>query len=119
MRRFATACIATAVFLTSCMAPDNHDANVAAIKNTETQWNADWAARDMDKILAHFADDPFFVTAGAPAFTTKDALRAAFKGMIADPALSLKFEAKRVEVSVAGDVGYTMGDYQLDPHRSQ
>ena len=99
--------------MTGCMAPDNHDANVAAIRNIEMQWNADWAAKDLDKIVAHYADDVFMVAPGAPALTTKDAVRAAFKEMIADPALSLKFEAKRVEVSVAGDIGYTMGEYQL------
>jgi uncharacterized protein (TIGR02246 family) len=124
MKRFtaAFAALGLVLLLAGCMAPDNHDANVKAIKDTETQWNADWAAKDMDKILAHFADDPFFVTAGSPALTTKDALHTAFKDMVADPALSLKFQAARVEMSASGDVGYTMGDYQLtltDPSTKQ
>jgi len=104
------------------MAPDNHDANVKAIKDTEAQWNADWAAKDVDKIVAHYADDLFLVAPGGPAITTRDAARAAFKQMTADPAISLKFQAKRVEVSAAGDIGYTMGDYQLtltDPATKQ
>jgi ketosteroid isomerase-like protein len=112
MKRFA-GLAALALLMTGCMAPDNHDANVTAIKNTETQWNADWAAKDLDKIVAHYADDVFIVSPGAPALTTKDAARAAFKEVIADPTGSLKFQPTRVEVSAAGDIGYTMGEYQL------
>jgi uncharacterized protein (TIGR02246 family) len=109
------AAVALVFVSTGCNAtpPDTHDADVKAIKDNEVQWNADWAAKDVDKLMAHYADDVFFVTAGAPAVTTKDALRAAFKGMVADPALSLKFQASRVEVAKSGDVGYTMGTYTL------
>jgi uncharacterized protein (TIGR02246 family) len=109
------AAVALVFVLAGCNAtpPDTHDADVKAIKDNEVQWNADWAAKDVDKLMAHYADDVFFVTAGAPAITTKDALRAAFKGMTADPALSLKFQASRVEVAKSGDMGYTMGTYTL------
>ncbi len=118
MKRFmltGAAVVALIFVLTGCNAapPDTHDADVKAIKDNEVQWNADWAAKNLDKLMAHYADDVFFVTAGAPAITTKDALRAAFKGMTADPALSLKFQASRVEVAKSGDVGYTMGTYTL------
>jgi ketosteroid isomerase-like protein len=33
--------------------------------------------------------------------------------MIADPALTLYFEASQVEVSKSGDLGYTRGTYQM------
>jgi uncharacterized protein (TIGR02246 family) len=114
MKKLVLACAAAlALGTTGCQAPDTHDADVKAIKDNEVQWNADWAAKDLDKLIAHYADDVFFVTAGAPAITTKDALRAAFKGMTADPVLSLKFQATRVEASKSGDAGYTMGTYTL------
>jgi uncharacterized protein (TIGR02246 family) len=115
MKRTVLACAIALATLTGCnqAPPDTHDADVKAIKDNEVQWNADWAAKDLDKLMAHYADDVFFVTTGAPAITTKDALRAAFKEMAADPALSLKFQATRVEVSKSGDAGYTMGTYTL------
>lgn len=124
MKPTILAAAAALVMLTGCTAsmPDTHDADVKAIKDNEVQWNADWAAKDLDKLMAHYADDVFFVTSGAPAVTTKDALRAAFKDMVADPALSLKFQATRVEVAKSGDVGYTMGTYTLtvtDPATKQ
>jgi ketosteroid isomerase-like protein len=43
----------------------------------------------------------------------KEAIRSALKQMAADPALSLKFEATRVEVASAGDSAYTQGSYTL------
>jgi ketosteroid isomerase-like protein len=39
--------------------------------------------------------------------------------MTADPALSLKFQASKVDVSASGDLAYTQGSYTLtatDPH---
>lgn len=125
MKRIVIGCAAAlALMVTGCnpAPPDTHDADVKAIKDNEVQWNADWAAKDMDKLIAHYADDVFFVSPGAPAITTKDALRPAFKDMIADPALSLKFQATRVEVAKSGEMGYTMGTYTLtltDPASKQ
>jgi uncharacterized protein (TIGR02246 family) len=118
MRRFAAACAAAMVLfmtasLVSCMAPDNHDANVTAIKNTETQWNADWAAKDLDKIAAHYADDAVMIVTGSPAVSGKDAIRASFKAMAADPAVSLKFQPSKVEVGKSSDIGFTEGSYTL------
>ncbi len=117
MKRFAAVCavMALGLLMTGCgAAPDTHDADVKAIRDNEAQWNLDWAAKDMDKLIAHYADDVFFVSPGAPAVTSKDALRAAFKEMIGDPALSLKFQATRVEVAKSGEVAYTMGTYTLN-----
>ncbi len=35
------------------------------------------------------------------------------KEMVDDPALSLKFQVSRVEVSSSGDMGFTQGVYQM------
>src|SRR5690242_3648702 len=113
-----TTLLATAVavmMLTGCnqAMPDTHDADVKAIRDNETQWNADWVAKDLEKLMAHYADDAILGVPGGPAASGKDAIRAGFKEMVADPALSLKFSADKVEVAKSGDVGYTQGKYQL------
>jgi ketosteroid isomerase-like protein len=57
-----------------------------------------------------------------PATTGKDAIRAALKGMVTDPALSLKFHASKVDVAQSGDIGYTQGSYTMtmtDPQSKQ
>jgi uncharacterized protein (TIGR02246 family) len=116
MKRILSLCAisAIAITLTACnQLPDTHDADVKAINDTETQWNQDLAAKDLEKVVAHYADDGSLIIAGAPASTGKDAIRAAFKGLIADPALSLQFHATRVEVAKSGDLGSTQGPYSL------
>jgi len=99
--------------LAGCTAPDTHDADVKAIKDNEVQWNKDFAAKDQAKLVAHYADDAVLMSPGAPAANGKSAIEGVFKEMLADPALSLKFESARVEVSKGGDVAYTQGSYTM------
>jgi uncharacterized protein (TIGR02246 family) len=93
--------------------PDTHDDDVKAISDNETQWNQDWAAKDVDKILAHYADDAILMAPGAEAAKGKDAIKSGLSGMVADKALSLTFKASKVDVAKSGDIGVTQGDYQM------
>ena len=91
--------------------PDTHDADVKAIHDIEVQWNQDFQAKDADKLVAHYSDDAVLMNPGTPASSGKDAIRTALKGMLTDPAFSLKFQATQVEVAKSGDVAYTRGQY--------
>jgi uncharacterized protein (TIGR02246 family) len=122
MKPFATLCAITAMALTmtACKqtpdtpdTPDTHAADVKAIQDNEAQWNQDFAAKDNDKIVANYAEDAILMVPGAPAISGKEAIRTALKPMAADPALSFKFQASRVEVAKSGDVGYTQGTYTM------
>jgi uncharacterized protein (TIGR02246 family) len=125
MKRFATLCAITAIALTmtACnQTPDTHDADVKAIQDNEAQWNQEYAAKDNDKIVAHYADDAILMVPGTPSTSGKEAIRAALKEMVADPALSLQFHATKVEVAKSGDVAYTQGTYTMtltDPKTKQ
>lgn len=120
MKAFAALC-GTAVIVFSIAAcnqppaapPDTHDAEVKAISDTETQWVKEWAAKDVDKIAATYADDAVVMTPGMDAVHGKDAIHAMLKQMTADPALSLTFQATKVEVAKSGDIGYTQGSYKM------
>jgi len=125
MNRFATFIGSTAIALTviGCnQTADTHDADVQAIKATEAQWNQDYVSRDVDKIASHYADDAVLVAPGSPATSGKSAIHDALKQMVADPTLSLKFQASTVDVSKSGDLAYTQGSYTLtatDPQTKQ
>lgn len=122
MKRLAALCAALAVAcsLTACNqapaptpAPNTHDADVKAIQDNETQWVQDFASRDAAKITAHYADDAILMTPGGPPATGKEAIGKAIAGMVADPALSLKFQSSKVDVATSGDLGYTQGSYTM------
>lgn len=120
MKAFAALC-STAVIVFSIAgcnqppapAPDTHDADVKAISDLETQWNKDWAAKDADKIAANYADDAVIMTPGGDPMRGKDAIHNGLKQMVADPALSLTFQATKVDVAKSGDLGYTQGSYKM------
>ena len=94
-------------------APDTRAADTQALKDIEAGWNQDWAAKDAGRLVAHYADDAVLMAPGMDAAQGKDAIRKGLGEMVADPALSLKFQASMVEVSKSGDLGYTQGSYTL------
>src|SRR5215469_16090827 len=101
--------------LTGCsQAPaTNADADIKALKDTEAQWNQDFAAKDADKIVAHYTDDAVLMNPGMPASVGRPAIQKTIKDMVGDPALSIKFQATQVEVAKSGDVAYTHGNYTM------
>jgi uncharacterized protein (TIGR02246 family) len=125
MKRFATLCaiITVAFTMSACnQTSASHDADVKAIQDNEAQWNQDYAAKDNNKIIAHYADDAILIVPGMPSTSGKEAIGAALKQMVSDPALSLQFHPARVEVARSGDVAYTQGAYTLtltDPQTKQ
>ena len=125
MKRIATLIGGTAIALmaTACNQPaDTHDADVKALKDNEAQWSQAWAAKDPDKIASYYADDAVVMVPGSPATSGKAAIRDSLKQMLSDPAVSLNFQASRVDVAKSGDLAYTQGAYTLtvtDPQTKQ
>lgn len=124
MRVFAAICVGgvLALMMTGCMAPDTHDADVKAIKDLEAQWNQDFKAKNLDKVLGYYTSDAALLGSNAPIANTSDARRAADKQMMDDPNFQLQFVATKVEVAKSGDVGYTEGSYMMtmtDPATKQ
>ena len=92
---------------------ETHDTDVQAIKDLEAQWNKEYEAKDLDKLVGHYTDDAVLMAPGTAPAVGKDAIRSELRQMVADPALSLKFEATRVEVASGGDMAYTQGSYTI------
>ena len=119
LRFLAVITILLALGMTGCkQAPapqtsDTHDADVQAIKDNEAQWNKDWQAKDVDKLVAHYTDDAVLMAPGMSPLTGKDAIRTGLQGMVNDNALSLTFSADRVDVAKSGDMAYTQGAYTM------
>lgn len=91
--------------------PDTRAADEQTIRDGETQWGKDFAAKDMDRILSHYADDGSVLMPGLPILTGKDAIRGGLKDALADPAFVLDLKTGKIEVSKGGDVAYSQGTY--------
>ena len=110
--------IGLSIFLGACSetpapAPDTSAADQKAIKDGEVAWASDWAARDLDKIVSHYADDADVLNPDTPIMKGKDAIRTGIGGMLADKSLSLSFTTVSAQVSKSGDLGYTEGTYSM------
>jgi uncharacterized protein (TIGR02246 family) len=125
MKPIFSFCAATviALFVTAChQTLSSNDADVKAIQDTESQWNQDFAARDLEKIAGHYTDDAVFMVSGSSANFGKDAIRNGFRDMVSDPGMTMKFQATKVDVAKSGDLAYTRGTYTLtvtDPQSKQ
>ena len=108
-------CVALSALLTGCASsmPDTHDADVAALKDTEAAWAKDAATKDVEKFVAHYSDDASVLIPEMPILTGKEAIRGGLKPMLSDPNFELTFAATKVDVAKSGDLGYTQGSYSM------
>ena len=88
-----------------------HAAEMQAIRQNEMRWNQEFAAKDLEKIVAHYAADAVMTAPGLPAFDGREAIHAALKEMLADPGMTMKFQPSRVEIGASGDMASTMGTF--------
>src|SRR5690242_18217353 len=64
--------------------PDTRAADEQAIRDSETAWVKEFAAKDTDKIVAHYADDGTMLLSNTPTMTGKEAIRTGIKDAVAD-----------------------------------
>jgi uncharacterized protein (TIGR02246 family) len=93
--------------------PDTRAADEKTIRDGEVAWVKDFAAKDMDKIVAHYADNGTVLMPDAPIMAGKDAIRAGMKDVVTDPKFSLDLVTGKVEVSSGGDLAYSQGSYTV------
>jgi len=110
--------LALAVLLFGCAQapppapPDTRAADEQAIRDIETAWVKAFAAKDMDKILAPYANDATVLLSNAPTMVGKDAIRAGMKDTVTDPKFSLDLKTAKVYVS-KDDLAYSQGTYSV------
>src|SRR5688500_16922077 len=117
MRRLSmtAAAVAGALVLAGCERNAEHEAgrNAAAesaaaadaIRAVEARWNREYAARDVEAILRHYAADGTLTGPGEGPQSGNAAIRAAVTRMVGDPAFRLEFRNERVDVASSGDMG--------------
>lgn len=92
-------------------APDTRAADEKAIRDGEAQWVKDFATKDPEKVLAHYADDADSMIPEMKLMTGHDSIRAGLKEEFSDPNSTLDFHPDRVEVSRSGELAYSQGTY--------
>jgi uncharacterized protein (TIGR02246 family) len=117
MLKISMVSLAGVLLLTGCNTapPPAPAVDIAAeqgkLRDVEAAWVKEAAAKDVEKAVAHYADDAVMMVPGMPAMKGKEAIRAGWKGMLDDPNGKLVFSSDRVEISQSGDMATTRGAY--------
>jgi ketosteroid isomerase-like protein len=93
--------------------PAQTAAVAAQIKAGEAAWVKDYANRDVNRAIAHYAGDAMLMPAGMDRMSGPKAIRGGLEGLAKDPNFQLTFAAERVEVAASGDLAYTRGTYRM------
>jgi uncharacterized protein (TIGR02246 family) len=112
------AAFALAVIVAGCNqapppAPDTHDADVKAIRDVAAAQAQAFAAKDLDKACAVYADDASLFMPDSPVLNGVAAIKAAMKPLFADKNSSGTFVETKAEVARSGDLGYLYGAYTV------
>ncbi len=94
-------------------APDTHDADVKAIKDTEAAWLQAFKSKDPDKTVSYYTDDASLLIPNEPIISGREGAKQALAPLLADPNFDIHFEAVKVDVAKSGEIGYTQGTYTM------
>ena len=115
-----TTAAAAAVLLAGCTQPppapvvaDTREADTKAIHDVEAAWVQAWSTKDVDKIATFYADDATLLIPDAPVLNGMAAIKTGLKPLVEDKNFSGTFAAAKVEVSKAGDLGYSQGTFTI------
>ena len=87
-------------------------ADEKAVRDADAAWSKAAAAKDLDKTVSFYADDAVVLPPNDTAKTTKDGIRALWKGLI-DSVTSVSWTATKVEMSKSGEMACLTGTYEL------
>ena len=109
---------AVALLLGACKpaappATDDSAAAAEAIKAADAAWEKAVSSKDTTGAMGAVASDGAVLGPNAPAATTPDAIKGMFVTFWGMPAISIHWTATKVEAAKSGELGYSMGSYQL------
>lgn len=110
---FLAGCIALLSF-TSVGAASAADTKIEqALRDLDDQWSKAAGAKDLDKTVSYYAEAAVVMPPNAPSATTKEAIRNAWKELLASPGAAISWKTTKVEVAQSGDIGYSSGTYEF------
>jgi len=107
--RLGPARIGAADILTNGQRPED----VRRIAKLDADWNRNVAARDLDALMAAYAENGIAFAQNQPPVHGKAALREYWAGLLALPGLAFDTADTHIVVSEGGDMAWVAGTYTL------
>ena len=83
----------------------------AAIKADEKKWNAEFKAKDQEGLVAHYADDAYFIAPGVKAANGSTEICKTYSDALNDQNFELSFASDKVDIAASGDLAYARGRF--------
>jgi ketosteroid isomerase-like protein len=113
MRRILVFMAALLVLTVSGCAPQvDIEAEEAAIREMDVECLKAAQVKDVERMVACYAEGASVFPANAPVVTGTEAIRASFSKLYAKPGFAVTWQMAQVEVSSAGDLAYGHGTYE-------
>ena len=91
--------------------PIDLEAAKAALMEVDRAWSE--TPPNADAFTAFAAEGAYFLNPEAPQAVGKEQIREAISQLFSAPGLALQWKASSAEVSSSGDLGYTLGTFEL------
>ena len=105
--------------VSGCAQKVDVEAERATLRNADAEWSKVMGAKDVDGFVEAFAENGSLLPSNTPILTGSEAIRQWASEMVANPGFAVSWQPTTVEVSTAGDLGYTVGTYELTLHDVQ
>lgn len=99
------------VVASSCARTVNVEQEKAALLAVDQEWST--TTKDLDKFVSYFAPEATMAFHGMPIIRGQNAIRETVGAMMKAPGFNMAWKATRAEVAASGDLGYTVGTYEL------
>lgn len=94
---------------TPAPAVDTRVADEKAIRDGENAWNLDFKARDVDKLVNHYAENAVLMSPNEHLVKGRSAIRTEITEMLRDKNFASTCTTSTVEVAKSGDIAYSQG----------
>jgi uncharacterized protein (TIGR02246 family) len=84
-----------------------------AIRDAGAEFSKAIATKDVEKVVAFYAEDAVMMDQGEAVETGKAAIRASYTQFLALPDVELTWTPTKVEVAKSGDMAYDIGTYAM------
>lgn len=109
--------LVAAVLLSTSGCSSTPEVNLAseekAIRDAEAEFSKAFGTKDVEKVVAFYAEDAVRLDQGEAVATGKAAIRASYSHVFTLPDLELTWTPTKVEVAKGGDMAYDIGTYAM------
>jgi ketosteroid isomerase-like protein len=87
-------------------------ADEKGVRDADEAWSKAAGAKDLEKAVSFYSDDPVVLPPNEPMVTSKDGIRNMWKGLL-DSITDMSWKATRVEMAKSGDMAVLTGTWEM------